>query len=134
MRWSRPRELVAEQLGLAPGDSVVRLDILRSADRVPICITTSWLVAHTMPDAARVFRAKRGLTATFAHYGICDYRRARTHISAAMADAVDAQRLRIAPARPLLIIESTDVMPSGAPLSTKHSRFVADRVELVVES
>jgi GntR family transcriptional regulator, phosphonate transport system regulatory protein len=126
--------MVADQLGLAPGVSVVRLDILRSADRVPICITTSWLAAHKMPDAARVFRAKRGLTATFAHYGICDYRRARTHISAAMADAVDAQRLRIAPGRPLLVIESTDVTPSGEPLSTKRTRFVADRVELVVES
>jgi GntR family phosphonate transport system transcriptional regulator len=51
-----------------------------------------------------------------------------------MADAVDAQRLRIPPGRPLLVIESTDVTPSGEPLSTKRSRFVADRVELVVEN
>jgi GntR family phosphonate transport system transcriptional regulator len=113
---------------------VVRLEILRSADRVPICLTTSWLVEHKMADAAKVFRSKRGLTALFAHYGICDYRRASTHISAAMADAVDAQRLRIAPGRPVLVIESTDVVPSGEPLSTKRSRFVADRVELVVEN
>jgi GntR family phosphonate transport system transcriptional regulator len=125
---------VAERLGLALGEPVVRLDILRSADRVPICLTTSWLVGHRMADAAKVFRTKRGLTALFAHYGIHDYRRASTHISAAMADALDAQRLRIAPGRPLLVIESTDVMPSGEPLSTKRSRFVADRVELVVES
>jgi GntR family phosphonate transport system transcriptional regulator len=125
---------VAERLGLALGEPVVRLEILRSADRVPICLTTSWLVAHHMADAARVFRTKRGLTALFAYYGISDYRRASTHICAAMADAVDAQRLRIAPGRPLLVIESTDVMPSGEPLSTKRSRFVADRVELVVEN
>jgi GntR family phosphonate transport system transcriptional regulator len=126
--------MVAERLGLAFGEPVVRLEILRSADRVPICLTTSWLVEHKMADAAKVFRTKRGLTALFAHYGICDYRRASTHISAAMADAVDAQRLRIAPGRPVLVIESTDVVPSGEPLSTKRSRFVADRVELVVEN
>jgi GntR family transcriptional regulator, phosphonate transport system regulatory protein len=125
---------IAERLGVAPGEPVVRLEILRSADRVPICLTTSWLVEHKMADAAKVFRTKRGLTALFAHYGICDYRRASTHISAAMADAVDAQRLRIGPGRPLLVIESTDVMPWGEPLSTKRSRFVADRVELVVEN
>jgi len=125
---------LAERLGVAPGEPVVRLEILRSADRVPICITTAWLVARHMADAAKVFRAKRGLTATFAHYGISDYRRATTHISAAMADAVDAQRLRIPPGRPLLVIESTDVTLSGEPLSTKRSRFVADRVELVVEN
>jgi GntR family transcriptional regulator, phosphonate transport system regulatory protein len=125
---------IAERLGLVLGESVVRLEILRSADRVPICLTTSWLSEHKMADAAKVFRTKRGLTALFAHYGICDYRRASTHISAAMADAVDAQRLRIPPGRPLLVIESNDVMPSGEPLSTKRSRFVADRVELVVEN
>jgi GntR family transcriptional regulator, phosphonate transport system regulatory protein len=88
--------MVAEQLGVALGEPVVRLEILRSADRVPICLSTTWLVARHMADAAKVFRTKRGLTATFAHYGICDYRRASTHISAAMADAVDAQRLRLA--------------------------------------
>jgi GntR family transcriptional regulator, phosphonate transport system regulatory protein len=47
---------------------------------------------------------------------------------------VDAQRLRIAPGRPVLVVESTDVAPSGDPLSTKRTRFAADRVELVVES
>jgi GntR family transcriptional regulator, phosphonate transport system regulatory protein len=125
---------VAERLGLEFGEPVVRLEILRSADRVPICLTTSWLIERKMADAAKVFRTKRGLTALFAHYGICDYRRASTHISAAMADAVDAQRLRIGPGRPVLVIESTDVVPSGQPLSTKRSRFVADRVELVVEN
>jgi GntR family transcriptional regulator, phosphonate transport system regulatory protein len=126
--------IVAQRLGLAIGDAVVRLEILRSADGVPICIATTWLPARRMADAAKVFRAKRGLTATFAHYGIRDYRRHSTHISAAMADAVDAQRLRIAPGRPVLVVESTDVAPSGDPLSTKRTRFAADRVELVVES
>jgi GntR family transcriptional regulator, phosphonate transport system regulatory protein len=125
---------IAKRLGLGLGEPVVRLDILRSADRVPICLTTAWLVAHDMADAAKVFRTTRGLTALFAHYGIGDYRRASTHISAAMADAMDAQRLRIGPGRPLLVIESTDVTAAGEPLTTKRSRFVADRVDLVVEN
>jgi GntR family transcriptional regulator, phosphonate transport system regulatory protein len=125
---------VAHRLGLTAGDAVVRLEILRSADRVPISIGTTWLPASRMGDAAKVFRVKRGLTATFAHYGIRDYRRQSTQISAAMADAMDAQRLRIAPGRPVLLVESIDVAPSGEPLSTKRTRFAADRVELVVES
>src|SRR5258708_38222703 len=51
-----------------------------------------------------------------------------------MADAMDAQRLRIAPGRPVLLVESIDVATSGEPLSTKRTRFAADRVELLVES
>src|SRR5258706_15448445 len=112
---------VAQRLGLAAGDAVVRLEILRSADRVPISIGTTWLPASRMGDAAKVFRVKRGLTATFAHYGIRDYRRQSTQITAAMADATDAQRLRIAPRPPVLLVESIDVGPSREPLSTKRT-------------
>src|SRR5277367_1432444 len=50
---------IAEHLGLALGEPVVRLEILRSADRVPICLTTSWLIERKMADAAKVFRTKR---------------------------------------------------------------------------
>ena len=34
---------IAKRLGLAAGETVARLEILRSADRVPICSATSWL-------------------------------------------------------------------------------------------
>src|ERR1700726_2803779 len=55
---------IARQLGLEVGDAGVRLEILRSADRVPICSTTSWLPAARAANAARVFRASRSITAT----------------------------------------------------------------------
>src|SRR3984957_14276579 len=43
----------AERPGPPRGEPVVRLEILRSSDRVPICLTTSWLVEHKMADAAK---------------------------------------------------------------------------------
>ena len=60
---------------------------------VSICSATSWLPATRAADAARVYRAHLSMTATLAHYGISDYRRQSTHISAATADATDAERL-----------------------------------------
>src|SRR5258708_8655967 len=78
---------IAKRLGLDAGDLVVRLEILRSADRVPICSATSWLPAARAADAARIYRARRSMTATLAHFGISDYRRQSTRISAANADA-----------------------------------------------
>jgi GntR family phosphonate transport system transcriptional regulator len=53
---------------------------------------------------------------------------------AAIADAVDAARLDIAPGRPLLLVESVDVLPDDRPVITSSARFSADRVELVVET
>jgi GntR family phosphonate transport system transcriptional regulator len=125
---------VARQLGLKVGDAVVRLEILRSADRVPICSTTSWLSAAHAADAARVFRASRSITATLEHFGIKDYRRQSTRITAATADALDADRLQLVPGRPILIVDSINVTLAGVPILTSRARFAADRVELVVES
>ena len=125
---------VAARLRIVVGAPVIRLEILRSADGLPICAGTTWLPAKRMPGVAQVYRSKRGMTATLAHYGIRDYRRHSTRITATSADALDAQRLRTVPGRPLLLVDSVDVLPSGEPVLTSRSRFAPDRVELVVES
>jgi GntR family phosphonate transport system transcriptional regulator len=125
---------IAKRLALAPQAPVIRLNILRGADGVPISFATSWVSADRMPDAARIYRKFHSMTKTLAHFGIRDYRRRKTWIGAALADVVDAQRLNLSPGRPLLLIESIDVAPSGAPVLTSTSRFAADRVDFLVES
>lgn len=124
---------IAQRLGLAPGDTVVRLEILRGVDRVPIAIGTHWMPAARVPKAAQRYRETRSLTRMLARVGINDYRRQSTRISGAVVDAVDAARLRLLPGRPLMVIDSVDVTPDGVPILTTHARFAADRVELVVE-
>jgi GntR family phosphonate transport system transcriptional regulator len=125
---------IAERLGIAAGEKIIGLEILRSADRVPISCATSWLAAARAPDAARIFRATRSITGLLAHYGIKDYRRRSTRIAAAAAEAIDAERLRLAPGRAVLIVDSIDVTLDGAPVLITRARFAADRVELLVES
>jgi len=127
------REL-ARQLGLKTGAALVRIEALRLADRTPICVSTSWLSAERFPDAAQVFASTRSMTKLLANYGIRDYRRASTHITAAIADAADAARLDLALGRPVLVVDSTDVDIGERPLVTKRSRFAAERVEFVVEN
>jgi len=107
---------------------------VRFADRTPICISTTWLSAERFPDAGGVFASTRSMTKLLAHYGIRDYRRGSTRISAAIADATDAARLDLALGRPVLVVDSTDVDTDGRPLVTKRSRFAAERVEFLVES
>jgi GntR family phosphonate transport system transcriptional regulator len=69
-----------------------------------------------------------------AHYGIRDYRRGSTRVTAAIVDATDAARLDLALGRPILVVDSTDVDTQGKPLLTKHTRFAAERVEFVIEN
>ena len=127
------REL-ARELGLKTGGALIRIEALRFADRTPICVSTTWLAADRFPDAGRVFAKLRSMTGLLAHYGINDYRRASTRISAAIAEATDAARLDLALGRPILVVDSTDVDTNGSPLVTKRSRFAAERVEFLVEN
>jgi GntR family transcriptional regulator, phosphonate transport system regulatory protein len=128
------KDSVARLLKIAVGDLVVRLDILRTAGRVPICAATSWLPAQTMADAAKVYRATRSITKTLAHFGISDYQRQETRITAALADSIDAKRLDIGWLQPVLVVESVDVTPAGQPVVTSRARFAADRLVLVVKN
>jgi GntR family phosphonate transport system transcriptional regulator len=127
------REL-ARVLGLKTGEPLIRIEALRSADRTPICISTTWLSAERFPDAGSVFASVRSMTKLLAHYGVRDYRRASTKITAAIADATDAARLDLALGRPVLVVDATDVDTNGTPLVTKRSRFAAERVEFLVEN
>jgi GntR family transcriptional regulator, phosphonate transport system regulatory protein len=127
------REL-ARELCVKVGSALIRIEALRSADRTPICVSTSWLSAERFPGAGRVFAVNRSMTKLLAHYGIRDYRRGSTRITAAIADASDAARLDLALGRPVLVVDSTDVDTDGKPLVTKRSRFAAERVEFVVEN
>jgi len=95
---------------------------------------TTWLSAERFPDAGRVFATHRSMTKLLAHYGVRDFRRSSTRITAGIVDATDAARLDLALGRPILVVDATDVDVDGAPLVTKRSRFAAERVEFLVEN
>ena len=125
---------IAERLKIGEGGNVVRLEIVRTADRVPISVATTWFSADRFYDVAKIFRRHRSITRTLAHYGISDYRRQWTRITATFADAVDAGRLRLSVQRPILVVESLDVTSDDVPVLTTRGRFAADRAALIVES
>jgi GntR family transcriptional regulator, phosphonate transport system regulatory protein len=127
------REL-AKELRLKIGTPLIRIESLRLADRAPICVATSWFSAERFPGAGEVYANLRSMTKLLEHFGVRDYRRASTRITAGIVDATDAARLNLALGRPILIADATDVGPDGTPLTTKRSRFAAERVEFLVEN
>ena len=127
------REL-ARQLALKTGAPLIRIEALRLADRTPICVGTTWLAAERFASAGRIYERVRSMTKVLEHFGIRDYRRASTRVTAAIVDATDAARLDLALGRPILVVDSTDVDADGKPLLTTRARFAAERVEFVVEN
>jgi GntR family phosphonate transport system transcriptional regulator len=127
------REL-ARHLALKAGAPLLRLDVLRFADKTPICVATNWLPAARFSEAAKLYEKMRSMTKLLAHYGVRDYRRQSTRVTAGIVNASDAVQLGLTLGRPVLIVDSTDVEADGTPLLTSRSRFAAERVEFVVEN
>jgi len=53
------------------------------------------------------------MTKLLAHYGVRDYRRSSTRITAAIADATDAARLDLALGRPVLVATAPTWIPTA---------------------
>lgn len=123
---------VATALGLKPGAKVIRLETLSLADRRPLSRATAWVGYRAFPDFPERFAASHSVTAAFRSYGVEDYERASTRVSARHADAEEAAALRLAPGAILLLSEAVDADVSGRPILYGLSRFPADLLELVV--
>lgn len=123
---------VAEALGLKPGAKVVRSEGLSTADGVPISRSTTWLDFRHFPDFARRINEMASTTAVLESYGIADYARASTRISARHADVEEIQVLKLSPGAIVLVSEAIDIDAAGTPITYALSRFPAERMELVV--
>ncbi|EGP07897.1 transcriptional regulator PhnF [Bradyrhizobiaceae bacterium SG-6C] len=125
---------LAKRLAIKTGAPLLRIDALRTADRIPICIGTKWMSADRFPDGARIYEKLKSTTKLLSQFGVRDYRREWTKVTAAIAEAGDAARLDLALGRPVLVVDSLDVEPDGSPLLTSRSRFAAERVQFVIEN
>jgi GntR family phosphonate transport system transcriptional regulator len=125
---------IARRLRLRPGTAVLRLELLRHADRIPLCAATSWLPAERFPGAAKIYAASNSITRVLAHFGVRDYARKSTQVTAAIADAGAAADLKVALGRPILAVESIDVDAVDVPVITTRARFPADRLTLTIET
>jgi GntR family phosphonate transport system transcriptional regulator len=123
---------VAASLRLRPGSAVVRFDTLSLADGRPLSRATGWVSAKRFPEMAERLAANPSITVAFRGYGIADYARASTHISARHADAEETRLLKLAPGAILLVSEAIDADAEGKPILYGLSRFPADRMELIV--
>jgi GntR family transcriptional regulator, phosphonate transport system regulatory protein len=98
---------IAKRLDLKAGTLLARLETLRLADGTPISVATTWLPAQRFGDVARIYDRQRSMTRTLAHYGIKDYRRATTQVTATLVEVGDAARLDLMVGRPVLLVDST---------------------------
>lgn len=123
---------VANALGIAPDSRVARLEVLGSADALPVSRATLWLPLPRFDGFAAEFVRSGSVTRTFSAFGIQDYTRTSTRIEARHADAAECRIFGLSPGAILLVATGTNVDSDGVAIQYSQTCFPADRVDLVV--
>ncbi|APT58582.1 phosphonate metabolism transcriptional regulator PhnF [Roseomonas gilardii] len=121
---------LAEALDLPPGSPVLELDTLHEADGVPISTGLTRLPLPRFAGFAERYAETGSITRAYASYGVTDYLRRSTRITARHATPEETKALDLAPGRVVLVLDSVNTDAQGRPIQATHSRFAADRVEL----
>ncbi len=129
----KAKKKTAKRLQISGKNKVIRLFSVSEADGVPVACSESFLPAERFEGMADVFSKTGSLTEAFALFGIEDYQRRETRITAHLPSRRIAALLRQPKTRPVLVTENIDVDMSGIPIEYGITSFASDRVMLVVE-
>jgi GntR family phosphonate transport system transcriptional regulator len=124
---------VAAGLGLRPGARVARLERLGLADTQPVSLTSHHFPLARLPGILAALRAAPTITAALANCGIADYLRQSSRVTARLPRPDEAELLRMARGRPVLVAENINVDRAGAIVEYGVARFPTPRVQLVFE-
>lgn len=121
---------IAEALGIAKGAAVIRLETRGEADGHAVSRATTWFDAKHFAGIEAAMAETGSITASLKRFGINDYLRHSTVLSARHADADDLAALDLQPGAIVLVTVAVNVTVDGEPIQFAESRFPAERVEL----
>lgn len=116
------------------GAPLHRLESLSVADGVPLSRSTSHFAVDRFPSIIETYAETGSITEALRREGVTDYRRADTRVSAERVSTRDADLLCCSADAVVLVSNALDVDPEGKPIQTIRTKFLADRVELVIRS
>jgi GntR family phosphonate transport system transcriptional regulator len=131
-RIERAGTRLAEALAVKPGTRLIRFETVSFADGRPLARASGWFPEPRFADFIAVYLECESVTEALKRYGIADYSRLFTRISARHATTEEAQALKLAPGSVVLVSDAVDVDMDGVPIHAMLTRFPADRMELVV--
>lgn len=124
---------VARGLGIRAGGRVVLLERVGFADDRPVSLTRHYFPAVRLKGIEEALRATPSITEALQAVGIDDYLRQQTRVSARLPTPSEADLLRTARSRPVLVTESVNVDRSGAVIEFSIGCYPTPRVQIVFE-
>jgi len=123
---------IAKALGIRSGTALLRVDTVGEADRSPINFSSHYFPAKRFSGIAEAIVETGSITLALRRYGIDDYERTESRITARLPDEATARLLQQPRTQPVLQVDGVNVDRAGKPVEYCVSRFAGDAVQLVV--
>ena len=123
----------AQGLALNVGGAVAVLRSVSFAGGTPVALVESRFPEERWPGLADALRQDTSVTRAFAVVGVGDYTRVSTRLTATLANATQALRLRIREGAPLLLTEALSKAPDGFPIEHGRTWFASERITLTLD-
>jgi GntR family phosphonate transport system transcriptional regulator len=130
--YAEASETVAAALGLTAAAPVLRLETLGEADGRPISRATGYFDAVRFAGFETAYARTGSITSAFKEFGVADYFRRSTLISARHAVAADLADLVLSAGAIVLVTVAVNEDVEGTPIQFSEARFAASRIEFSV--
>lgn len=126
-------DAVARALEIRKGGAVILLETIGEADDRPVSVASHYFPKARFPELKTAYEETGSISQALARYGIADYTRKVTRVTARLPRAADARLLQQPGNRPILLTEGINVDAAGHPVEYSVARFASDRVQIVFE-
>ena len=124
---------VAAGLGVRGGSRVVVLERLGFADDRPVSLARHYFPSVRLKGMLQALQATPRITDALRAVGIDDYLRQQTRVTARLPTQTEAELLRMARNRPVLITENVNVDRAGTIVEFAIGCYPTPRVQIVFE-
>lgn len=124
---------VAKNLHLRKGAPVVLIENVGKVDGRAISVAAHHFPAKRFPEIIEIYKQTGSITKALAHYGIADYTRKETRITARLPTANECRLLELPRSQPVLVSENINIDPEGRVIEYGWTRMAAERAQLVVQ-
>jgi len=124
---------VADALGVRAGSRVVLLERLGLADDRPVSLTRHYFPAARLKGLLPALQATPRITDALRAVGVADYLRQQTRVTARLPTPTEADLLRMARGRPVLVAENINVDRGGTVVEFAVGCYPTPRVQIVFE-
>lgn len=125
-----PRD-ISTALEIRAGAAVLMLHTVGDAEGRPICYGQRFFPAKRFPNLQAIVEDTGSITKAFASYGVNDYTRRQSTVTAQIPEPDVARHLAQSRLRPVLYVESINVDDANKPIEYARMCFAGDRVKLI---